>query len=272
MCIMFVYRNPDAGPSEYKLILIANRDEFYTRPADPAHYWPDYPGCLGGTDMEPGRENGTWLAVNHANARIGVILNLHGNPKSTNTKGRGFLVRDYLIDPDSTIEHANKLHKTNQETHCYSPYNFVMVDMKSCDIFYLSSEENYPGPKKIDKSILGCGNSGLETPYQKVLFGEKQFKNIVKDAKTSDQQRLMEDLIELLKSTKRHLPDKELEKRAPKEQNELSSIFVHHEKAKYGTRTHTIILVDNADKLTFIEETMMTDGTWKRQIFNNLME
>lgn len=80
--------------------------------------------------MEPGREGGTWLACNYKNGRAGVILNLNGVPKSTEGKGRGFLIRDYLTSTKTAKEHANELHKINQETGCYSPYNLVMVELK----------------------------------------------------------------------------------------------------------------------------------------------
>ena len=48
MCILFIYRNPEASVDSYRLIIAANRDEFFVRPAKPAHYWEKYPHCLGG--------------------------------------------------------------------------------------------------------------------------------------------------------------------------------------------------------------------------------
>ena len=154
---------------------------------------------------------------------------------------------------------------------------------------------HYPGPKFIKENIFGCGNSGLERPYKKVLFGEESFESIIKHASTSNQDDLIEDLLLLLKSKERytfvvifdlelldhkfnfwlksrHLPDKELEKRAPQAVNELSSIFVHREKARFGTRTHTIVLVDDMNNFTFVEETMLQNGKWKRQLINNTLE
>lgn len=64
------------------------------------------------------------------------------------------------------------------------------------------------------------------------------------------------------------MPDDELKKRSPEAFNELSSIFVHHKLAKYGTRTHSIVLVDDLNRITFVEENLEPDGSWKRQIFN----
>lgn len=80
--------------------------------------------------MEPGREGGTWFAINLNNKRVGVILNLNGVPKCSQPKGRGFLIKEYLTTPDSTIKHANKLHKLNQESQSYNPYALVMIDLR----------------------------------------------------------------------------------------------------------------------------------------------
>ncbi|RLU26897.1 hypothetical protein DMN91_000695 [Ooceraea biroi] len=75
MCILFVYRNPNADAGSYRLIVASNRDEAYRRPASAAHYWEKHPECLGGIDMEPGKEGGTWLALS-MKGKAAVILNL----------------------------------------------------------------------------------------------------------------------------------------------------------------------------------------------------
>lgn len=50
---------------------------------------------------------------------------------------------------------------------------------------------------------------------------------------------------------------------------ELSSIFVSV--ADYGTRTHTILMVNGLNQMTFVEETLMPDFSWKRQLFNSTL-
>ncbi|MGB7542887.1 MAG: NRDE family protein, partial [Burkholderiales bacterium] len=45
---------------EYRLIVAANRDEYFGRPAAPAGFWDDRPGILAGRDLEAG---GTWLGI-----------------------------------------------------------------------------------------------------------------------------------------------------------------------------------------------------------------
>lgn len=72
--------------------------------------------------------------------------------------------------------------------------------------------------------------------------------------------------IELLKMKGKHWPDEELKRRAPKWGEYLSSIFVNVPKADYGTRTHTVIIVDANNKVDIFEETMTTfdpSGDWK---------
>ena len=45
---------------EYKLILATNRDEFYERQTQPAHWWEDHQEVLGGRDLQAG---GTWMGL-----------------------------------------------------------------------------------------------------------------------------------------------------------------------------------------------------------------
>ena len=58
MClVLLAYKShPD-----YRLILLANRDEFFRRPSLPLDYWPDAPDILAGRDLIG---HGTWLGVN----------------------------------------------------------------------------------------------------------------------------------------------------------------------------------------------------------------
>ena len=44
---------------DYPLVVAANRDEFFVRPTEAAHWWPEN-GILAGRDRQAG---GTWLGV-----------------------------------------------------------------------------------------------------------------------------------------------------------------------------------------------------------------
>ena len=46
--------------ADYPLVVAANRDEFFARPAAPAGFWADHPDVLAGRDLQAG---GSWLGV-----------------------------------------------------------------------------------------------------------------------------------------------------------------------------------------------------------------
>src|SRR5688500_20283557 len=60
MCLILLAHR--AHP-HFPLVLAANRDEAYARPAAPAAFWNDHPEIYGGRDLERG---GTWLAMTRA--------------------------------------------------------------------------------------------------------------------------------------------------------------------------------------------------------------
>ena len=57
MCLVLAAYN---SHPDYKLVLIANRDEFHSRPSKMLHNWDRNPNILGGKDIEAG---GAWLAT-----------------------------------------------------------------------------------------------------------------------------------------------------------------------------------------------------------------
>ena len=90
MCLIFfsLKQHPD-----YKLIVAANRDEFYDRKTAAADFWKDQPNIVGGRDLEA---NGTWLGMT-TSGKISMLTN-YRDPKNINpaAPSRGQLVSDYL--------------------------------------------------------------------------------------------------------------------------------------------------------------------------------
>ncbi|XP_070162135.1 transport and Golgi organization protein 2 homolog [Polyergus mexicanus] len=268
MCILFIYRNPNAAIKSYRLIVATNRDETYKRPALSAHYWKKHPECLGGIDMESGKEGGTWLALS-TKGKAAVILNLVNEENKINSskKSRGFLIRNFITSNDSIETYLNQLHKENMNGQPYNPYCLILLDLNNANTYCLSSDAKSTGPKMCDNDIIGIGNSGIEHSYKKVEVGKEEFKCIVQNTNVSKQNTLIEELINFLKSQTKCLPDPELQKNYPTTYKELSSIFVSGN--EYGTRTHSILLINSSNQVTFVEETLMSDLTWKRQQFQN---
>ena len=85
----------------YRIVLAANRDEYYDRPTMPLAFWEDRPDILGGRDL---KRNGGWLGVTR-NGRIAAITNYRESfVKIKNAPSRGLLVSNFLASTISSEE------------------------------------------------------------------------------------------------------------------------------------------------------------------------
>uniref|UniRef100_A0A182P6N0 Transport and Golgi organization protein 2 n=1 Tax=Anopheles epiroticus TaxID=199890 RepID=A0A182P6N0_9DIPT len=285
MCILFVYVDDSSAPGRYRLVLASNRDEFYSRPAKTAAPWEENPRIVGGRDMEPGREGGTWLSIgNHPEGRIklGALLNVTGENKANVSNGRGPIVANFLRGELNGREYSQ--HLLAQDN--FGAFNFVSIELDAasrpsgdCDdrsegqinaretILHTSNAPHSIETCKTGQA-LGFGNSTLEKPLQKVCRGREQFEEIVTRCNVpfADKDALVHELMGLLKNDVRHFPDPELTRRAGQHAEYLSSINVRMPNGSYGSRTRTVILIDHNNQMEFIEETLIgTDpqaGEW----------
>lgn len=69
----------------HSLIVAANRDEFYRRPAQAMQNWLDAPHIWAGRDLE---KMGTWLAVSN-NGRFAAVTNYRDPRLPLTEKSRG---------------------------------------------------------------------------------------------------------------------------------------------------------------------------------------
>ena len=122
MCLIAWNWQPNSATP---LLLLANRDEFYARPALPLHWWePAGNGTqlLAGRDLQGG---GTWLGVSRT-GRLAALTNFRtGEPQRTNTPSRGELVAAFLHSDLSADAYLQQLAR-----HCgdYNPFNLLVFD------------------------------------------------------------------------------------------------------------------------------------------------
>ncbi|CAB3222143.1 unnamed protein product [Arctia plantaginis] len=269
MCILFIYNGSGDPQSDYSLILISNRDEYYDRPTQNMTIWSEDPVIVGGRDLEI-HDGGTWLAVSPTYKKIGVLLNLPGASKE-NAKTRGKIVVDYVKSKESVQEYIE-----NTKNYIKNCNEFVLVAIEfnnvTPSIFSYSNANDQLLSHKT--AYNGFGNNLPETPLKKVEVGRSQLEHICsKFNKESMEKELIENLLQLLKSDQRHLPDQQLEAKRPNIYEELSSIYVCIPKGRYGTRTHTIVLLKKTGHLSITEITQRmpidpASPTWDRSEFN----
>jgi len=273
MCIIFSIVNPNPQPGGYKLIVASNRDEFYSRPASVAKEWTDNPFVYGGQDLEAGREGGTWLAISAKGGviKFGALLNIMGEISRQNASGRGSLVSNYVTGSISNEDYCRNLVDTGKQ---YNAFNLITIELQEKQARTLHCSNVPMGFKEwpCDKA-LGFGNSEPERPFEKVVGGISKFHEIIQNHQ-DDKNVLLENLMGMLSCRDKYWPDDELSRRAPKWGENLSSICVKSQEAGYGTRTHTVLLVDWQNRMDFYETTMLTsepDDPWKKtHIFRQL--
>jgi uncharacterized protein with NRDE domain len=90
--------------AQYKLVVAANRDEFYARPTAPAQFWHDTPQILAGRDLEQG---GTWLGVTRS-GRFAAITNVRDPSAKIGAHSRGHLGAQFSHQHTNT----NRFHRT----------------------------------------------------------------------------------------------------------------------------------------------------------------
>ncbi len=139
---------------QYRLILVANRDEFYNRPTEVLHFWKDHPDILGGRDLQAG---GTWMAA-HRNGRFAALTNVR-NPADIkpDAASRGDLITQYLLSDDKPY---NTLENLTGESHKYNGFNLLAGSIDNL-YFYSSLDQKI---LTVTDGIHGLSNCTLNTP------------------------------------------------------------------------------------------------------------
>ncbi len=236
MClIVFAYR---AHP-RYRLILGANRDEFYERPTTAAAFWPDESGLLAGRDLKSG---GTWLGLTQS-GQVAAVTN-YRDPKGQKEQApsRGSLVVNYLRGRDTPHDYLERL---AYYAGRYNGFNLLVGDVDS--LYHFS---NYEGTiNDISPGVHALSNHLLDTPWPKVEAARASLTQLIEADELSP-----ESLLALLDNRtlapEESLPDTGIGKDW---ERVLSSIFI--ESPVYGTRSSTVLLMDHDSGVTFVERT-----------------
>ncbi|XP_047236199.1 transport and Golgi organization protein 2 homolog isoform X2 [Girardinichthys multiradiatus] len=263
MCIIFLKFDPrPASKNAYRLILAANRDEFYNRPSKAADFWGTNSEILSGLDLEYGKEGGSWLGISKRGKLAAITNYMEGHPNS-NAQGRGFLVSNYLMDKD--VDSFSYLKKISAEGHLYNGFNLITAEFKvKQDTVCYYGNRGSSEPIRLNPGIYGLSNSLLDTPWKKLLKGKQLFTSIVNDQSLSCD-GLVQELLNVLNNEELNTPDPIQEKQGDGYSKSLiqalSAVCVRS--PHYGTRTNTIILIDAEGNVTFTERTMLDFDTSK---------
>lgn len=240
MClILFAYRVVPRSP----LIVAANRDEYFARPAAPAAVWADQPTVLAGRDLSAG---GTWLGVS-TTGRFAALTNFR-NPATHrgDAPSRGQLVAAFLTGRMSARSYVHGLAREAK------PYNgFCLLAGDGDHLFFYSNRAE--APREVEPGVHGLANHLLDTPWPKVIKGRAGLDSLTGSPfSIDDHLALLDDTVP---ADERGLPqagvDSERERR-------LSSLRILS--AEYGTRCSTVVRITSAGTIDFAERSYRADG------------
>ncbi len=248
MCVIYIsYQQRDDCP----LVIAANRDEFYNRPTQRAHFWKDTDSqILGGRDSLAG---GSWFAVDRK-GRWGTITNYRDPNRKIidNPRSRGLLVLDYLLSQENPKNFLQKLHKTSQN---YTGFNILCGEKESL-CFYSNVEKEV---QELKPGLYALSNSLLDTPWPKVVDGKKDFQKLISTSKEPGFTDILLFLQNPTKAANERLPNTGVN---PKWEKVVSARFIVS--PKYGTRASTLFLRNNNQQYFFMEQ-IYTNG---KPLFN----
>ncbi len=237
MCLVLFSYQPD---SDFPLIVAANRDEFYARPAESAHHWPDAVQVFAGRDLSAG---GTWLGVT-STGRFATVTNFaeeSGGPEPP--LSRGALVGDFLMGTQGAHQFSHQIHGAD-----YRGFNLLAYDGAS-----LSYTSNRGYTEDLSPGVYGLANAELGATWPKVVSGRQALATVT-DAPDTD------TLIRLLHDD--HQPDDaDLPKRGrPLDlERRVAPRFIRGD--EYGTRASTAVIFDaRAERILFAEQLYLAGG------------
>jgi len=222
----------------YKLIIAGNRDEFFERPTAQAAFWEDTPDLLAGKDLRAG---GTWFGITKQ-GRIAAITD-YRDPAllKSNAPSRGGLVRRFLLSherPDDFI------HRISVEAHEYNGFNLVVGEKDNLYWYSnIADELRFLGP-----GIYGLSNHFLDTPWPKVIRGKNALQRLISEKTDPSPEDFLFILSDRSMADDENLPDTGI---GIEWERMLSSVFVSS--PDYGTRSSTLLWVDQNDRVMFME-------------------
>lgn len=270
MCIIFFKFDPrPVSKNAYRLILAANRDEFYHRPSKPADFWGSNNEILSGLDMEVGKEGGTWLGISKR-GKMAALTNYLQPMIDKNAKGRGALVANFL---STDLDCFSYMKNVAAEGHLYNAFNLIAAELNTTegDVMYYYGSKGEPEPVPLKPGIYGLSCSLLDTPWKKLQYGKQLFTQAIKQCQDLPKEELVQELLKMLNNEESQFPDPAVEEQG----KEFVLPIIKSYTALcvrcpgYGTRTNTIILVDEQGHVTFTERTMVNAdiNQWKTSNF-----
>ena len=224
----------------FPLVVAANRDEFFARPAARLAWWsprPDATPILGGRDLESG---GTWLGLTTA-GRMAMVTNVRVPGRiDPNAPSRGSIVPEWLAARESPDRFWMRTALSG-----FNGFNLIAADFAGGECWWASNTAAYP--QRLGRGIYGVSNALLDTPWPKVLSLKQRTAEAIDHAASIDE---LAGLLFQALADRSAAPDDELPATGiPMERERLlSSAFIRTPDQAYGTRCSTLVITERTGR------------------------
>ncbi len=227
---------------QHRVVVAANRDEFYERPAQAARWWPDHRHVFAGRDLTAG---GTWMGVT-TDGRFAALTNVRRSEDDdgrADRPSRGALVSGFLIGDSTAGDYAAAV-----DADAYNGFNLLVADHD--ELWWCGTQ----GPSELlGPGVYGLSNASLDTPWPKTARLTAAMREALQ-AEPVDQAALFAALADRSIPNDSELPESNL----PLERvRQLAACTVVTD--DYGTRASSVLLVGD-DGVRMVERTLDADG------------
>ena len=215
---------------QWPLVIAANRDEFFARPARAAQWWDDAPDVFGGRDLQAG---GSWMAITRG-GRFAMVTNVRGFPEPDQARSRGALVADFVKGDAPPLEYAREVERAR-----YAGFHLVCGEAGGV-VAHVSSDEAARG---LEPGIFAVSNAPAAIDWPKIAYAREAMER----ALAADD--IKGELMRFL-TTPRGGPIE-------------NEVFVSVPEMGYGTRASTVVLVDAEGAIDFTERSAAGEARWR---------
>ena len=235
---------------DYPLIAAANRDEFYSRPARGAHFWPNNPNgkqILAGQDLLAG---GTWLGINRE-GRFAAVTNWRDPSRSEHKPySRGELPVRFLQSSLTAFDYAESL---KDSFDSYAGFNLLVGDHNN--MVYINNVNCQL--QQLNPGIYGLSNGMLDSHWPKVQRGRQRMQTLLDQPDQLSTEALINLMGDRQQADDSALPDTGI---SIEKERELSPLFIHSQGRNYGTRNSTAVIIQSSGVVRFFEQNFDSSG------------
>jgi uncharacterized protein with NRDE domain len=228
----------------FPLVVAANRDEFFHRPAARLGWWTPDGGSqpiLGGRDLAAG---GTWMGLT-AQGRFALVTNVRRpGPPPTDGPSRGLIVPAWL---EGRLPADRFWPRTALSGH--APFNLIAADFERGECFWATNQQ--ASARRLDRGVTAISNAAeLDAPWPKVQLLKSRVEDALNEqGDEAGVDALAAQLFAML-ADRMPAPDDELPSTGLDRERErqLSSAFIHTPEGTYGTRCSTLVITERAGR------------------------